>query len=180
MKPQNRCIVDFVVNNLLIITGAATIVSGFVLQLGFHIGNTNRHYEHNTPDVEPLIDTSSTVWGIDYATWSAIHKVVIVLLLFLMVYHIAIHWKWYRGVLARHLVRKNQQVIVLSFLFILVALTGLIPWFIDLLGNRNFLRLILIEIHDKISILLIIYLILHVVKRAKWFLSTLGKVRSKE
>ncbi|MGE0076434.1 MAG: hypothetical protein AB7S48_01090 [Bacteroidales bacterium] len=179
MKRPNKYVLAFLVNNLLILTSIATIVSGFVLQLGFHIGNSEENIHLQTSNFEQLRDTSAgnAVWGIDYATWSAIHKVVIIFLSLLMVYHFAIHWKWYKGVFAKHLIKKNKQVIVLSFIFILVVLTGFIPWFIDLSGNRNLLRLFLIEVHDKISILLTVYLTLHVIKRVKWFSNTYKNVK---
>jgi len=59
----------------------------------------------------------------------------------------------------------------------LVAITGLVPWFIDLLNYNSILRLILIELHDKLALLLIIYLILHVIKRNNWFLSAYRKLK---
>jgi len=72
--------------------------------------------------------------------------------------------------------RKNLQVIILTVLFILVALTGLIPWFIDLSGTINGFRVGLIEIHDKLTLVLIIFLVLHFVKRSKWYKLAYKKV----
>ncbi len=183
MQQQKKYLLRFLVNNLLILTGIVMIISGFVIQLGFHMGGADRHLESDshsqTTNIEQLREVSqdSTVWGIDYSTWSVIHKTAIVLLSLLMIYHFVIHWKWYKAVLAKHLVKKNIQVITLSFLFIMVALTGLIPWFIDLSGSKSTIRLVFIEVHDKITILLTIYLILHIVKRARWFTNTFEKLK---
>jgi hypothetical protein len=33
-----------------------------------------------------------------------------------------------------------------------------------------------IEIHDKITLILIVFLILHIIKRLKWFSSAFGKL----
>ncbi|HEX3008207.1 MAG TPA: hypothetical protein VHO90_11405, partial [Bacteroidales bacterium] len=72
---------------------------------------------------------------------------------------------------------KNLQPIILSVLFIIVALTGLIPWIVTLWGNHNHSRLFLIEIHDKLAIVLTVYLVLHVAKRLKWFSNVYGKLK---
>lgn len=161
MKPRNSQISSFMVNNLLLLSGSLMIVSGFVLQLGFHIGNQVRsnqrlnHSHDSTFEQVRFINPTDTVWDIKYTTWSILHKVVIVIFTLLMIYHIIVHWKWYKGVFGKHLVFKNRQAIILSSLFFLVALTGLIPWFIDLFGNKSILRLFLIELHDKLAILLV-------------------------
>jgi len=123
------------------------IVSGLVLQLGFHIGGSGGQHEHAI-GIDPL----NTVWGIIYTDWSTIHKIVVVLFSLLMIFHI-----------------KNKQVKTLSILFLLVAITGFVPWLIDLSGSSGTLRLFFIEIHDKIALILVIYLILHIIKRRKWF-----------
>jgi hypothetical protein len=184
MKPQSKFLYRFLVNNLLLLSGIATIVSGLLLQLGFHIGSMKRSHERGlhtrTADFEQVrdIDPNNMVWGIDYTRWSMIHKIIIVFFLLLMIYHAIIHWNWYKGVFIKHLIKVNNQVIILSMLFILVALTGLIPWCIDLSGNKNIgSRLFLIEIHDKLAILLTIYLILHVIGRLKWFSNTYHRLK---
>jgi len=94
-----------------------------------------------------------------------------------MIYHTYVHWKWYKGVITKHLIHKNKQVIIFSILFLLVAITGLIPWFIDLSGSTSILRMLFIEIHDKITFVLIVYFVLHFIKRAKWFSNTYAKLK---
>jgi hypothetical protein len=140
---HNRSLVIY----LLLFFGIAMIISGLVLQLGFHMGSSAGQHEHTRG-----FETSKAIWGIIYNDWSTIHKIVVVLFSLLMIFHI-----------------KNKQVITLSILFLLVAITGFVPWFIDLSGNSVTSRLIFIEIHDKIALILVIYLILHIIKRRKWF-----------
>jgi len=111
-----------------------------------------------------------------FALWSTIHKFVIVFFFLLMIYHTYVHWKWYKGIITKHLIGKNRQVIILSVLFLLVAVTGLIPWFIDLSGSTSILRMLFIEIHDKITFILIVFFILHFVKRAKWYATAYKKL----
>jgi len=185
MKQTTKTKYRFLVNNLLLLSGIVMAISGLVLQIGFHIGSSGprhsggRHSHTETIEQVQRIIPDNTVWGIDYSTWSTIHKVAIVLFSLLMLYHLVNHWKWYKAILKNHLLHKNRQVMILSFLFILVALTGFIPWFIDLAGSKSIMRLILIEIHDKLAIILTGFLILHIFGRFKWFSNTFEKMRNK-
>lgn len=149
-----------VINLGLFISGIATLFSGMLIQIEFHMGNHGN------------IAINDIVFGLDYLCWSAIHKISIVTLSLLMIYHLCHHWKWYKVVITRRLIKKNQQVLILSLLFVLVAITGVTPWFIDLLQGDELQRKVFIEIHDKLALILSVYLILHVVKRLKWFFTT--------
>ncbi|MDP4266867.1 MAG: hypothetical protein Q8880_05485 [Bacteroidota bacterium] len=80
-------------------------------------------------------------------------------------------------VFEKKLAGKNIQVVTLSMIFMIVAFTGLVPWFIDLTGSGGILRLILIEIHDKLALILVIYIVLHLIKRCRWFITTYAKLR---
>jgi NAD-dependent dihydropyrimidine dehydrogenase PreA subunit len=175
-RRRKRTFNNFLINNLLLISGLLMILSGLVLQMGFHFGAPDVHqagvHEVQAQSVhyEQIrgIDTSKIVCGLTYPGWSAIHKFAIVCLSSLMMYHIYAHWKWYKGVIAKRLIRKSIQVIILSVLFLLVAITGYIPWFVDLSGSTSILRMLFIEIHDKIALVLIIFLIVHIIQRSKW------------
>ena len=175
---------NFLINNLLLVSGLVMIFSGLVLQIGFHMGGHDVD-QIDVPGVQPrsvryeqlrAIDTTKIVCGLNYPDWSTIHKFVIVVFFFLMIYHTYVHWRWYKGVITKHLIGKNIQVIILSVLFLLVAVTGLVPWFIDLLGGTGILRMLFIEIHDKITLILIVFLILHITKKLKWFISAFKKL----
>jgi hypothetical protein len=157
----------FVINLGLIVAGIATVFSGMLIQINYHMGNHGN------------IDINDSVFGINYQSWSAIHKISIVVLSLLMVYHVYQHWKWYKTVISKRLFSKNQQVLILSILFMLAAFTGIIPWLIDLLEGNQMLRKLLIEIHDKLTLILTIYFILHIVKRLKWFFITFEKIQKK-
>lgn len=187
MKPnrqRKQTLNSFLINNLLL-CGIVVIVSGLTIQLGYHIGSSEPHhgigheaqFQSMNYEQERGFDTFKTVWGINYYEWSTIHKLAISLFSLLMIYHFYIHWKWYKGVIKKHLIRKNSQVLTLTVLFLLVAFTGLIPWFIDLSGSKSVWRFMLIEIHDKLTLVLIIFLILHLVKRSKWFKITFVRLK---
>lgn len=147
----------FIINLGLLIFGTASSFSGMLIQIKYHLGN------HES------IDINEFAFGINYQGWTVIHKFSIVVLSLLMIYHIYRHWKWYKGVITKGLIAKNQQVLIFSLLFIVVAATGLTSWFIDLLIGDQIQRKEFIEIHDKIAIIFSIYLVLHIIKRFKWF-----------
>ena len=65
---------------------------------------------------------------------------------------------------------------ILSVLFLAVACTGFIPWFIDLFSDNSITRTLFIEIHDKFALVLIVFLILHIIKRAKWYTAAYARL----
>lgn len=173
-KTIQRTLNNFVINNLLLVAGLIMTFSGLILQMGFHMGSHPGHGHHeqvHSVAYEEMraIDSNKIVAGFNYSDWSAIHKMTVVVFSLLITWHIYSHWKWYLGIISKHLMGKNTQVMILSAIFLLVAVTGFIPWGIDLLGGPVESRMFYIEIHDKITLLFILILILHIVKRASWY-----------
>ena len=158
---------SFKINLGLLFTGFITVFSGLLVQIKYHIGNHG------------AITTDDHVFGIGYYGWSSIHKFSIVMLSLFIVFHIYLHWKWYSTVIKKRLVAKNMQVLTLSVLFVLVAVTGFTPWIVNMLEGDKMVRKAFIEIHDKLTIILTLYFILHVIKRLKWFLTTFKKLKNK-
>lgn len=157
----------FIVNLGLFVFGIASAFSGMLIQIKYHMGNHGN------------IAINDFVLGLNYHDWSVVHKISIVVLTLFAIYHIYQHWKWYKGVISKRLFAKNQQVLIFSLLFVLVAITGLTPWFIDLLKGNEMKRKVFIEIHDKLAIILAVYLLLHVIRRMKWFFTTFDKIKNK-
>jgi hypothetical protein len=153
---------SFIINIGLLFLGFSTVFSGLLIQFQYHIGNHGR-------------DNYSL--GLDYSSWSYIHKFSIVILSVFAVFHISQHWKWYKTVIGKGLLSKNKQVITLTIIFVVVAITGFVPWIIDMVGGNELSRKGFIEFHDKIAIILSIYFILHIIKRLKWFIATFERIR---
>ncbi len=154
---MERSIYRVILNLGLLISGIATVFSGLLIQVNYHMGNHGN------------IEVNDCVIGISYNGWSTIHKIAIVVFTLLITYHIYHHRQWYRVVVKKKLFARNKQVIILSVLFVLVAITGFTPWFIDLLNVDEMLRKVIIEIHDKLAIIIAVYLTLHIIKRLRWF-----------
>ncbi len=159
-------IFSFLINLGLLLFGSVMVFSGILLQISFHMGHHGG------------IDTNQLVLGLNYFNWADIHKISIVLVSIGMVFHIILHWKWYKTVVRKKkLIVKNQQAVVLTIIFILVAITGYISWLIKLSGGPDLTRKFYIEIHDKITWVLLVYLIFHITKRFKWYFKTYGMVK---
>lgn len=172
----------FWINNGLLVSGALTVISGLALQLGFHFGHGRQMHEPGREaNYEQMrgFANAPDVWGFSYSEWSVFHKYAIVLFALLMLIHIYLHTNWYKAISSGKAWHKNRQTILLSVLFIFTALSGLIPWFVYLLSGSGDARLGLIEIHDKLALLLVIFLLLHVAKRQKWFSTTFSKLAGK-
>lgn len=159
-NPNKRLII----NAGAFLTGFLAVFSGSLLQFSYHMGH---HGE---------IDFNKMVLDVNYSGWTAIHKISILLLSVFMIFHIAQHWTWYKTIIKKRLITKNKQVFILTTVFILVAITGYIPWIIDLTVNDEMSRKIFIEIHDKLTIILSIFLTLHIAKRLKWFMTTMKRI----
>ncbi len=150
------------INLGLIASGLLTIFSGLLIQIQFHIGK----------------NLNSSVLSFNYSKWVSVHKISIILLSVLMIYHISLHWKWYKTIVTKKLLKKNVQVMTLTFIFLLTAITGFIPWIIYLLKGSEIIRKAFIETHDKLAIILSIYFILHIIKRLKWFTKAFERMRN--
>jgi ferredoxin len=157
----------FIVNIGLFIFAIAMSFSGFVIQFKYHMG-------HNSG-----LESDNSVLGIGYYNWTNIHKTSIIIISILMTYHFFMHWKWYKTIIIKKLSSRNKLQIILSVVFILVAITGYIPWIINLSGGSDISRKFFIEIHDKIAILLFLLLTIHMTNKLKWFVTTLDKLRNK-
>lgn len=163
---------------LLLVSAVVVSLSGLVLQQEFHridridlaVHLVSLHRMGSEPmRYEQLrgIDTGRTAYGLDYHAWSTIHRSAVVFFSLLMAYHVYSHRRWYAHIIGKHRARKNGYIITLSALFLPVAMTGFLSWFIDSSNGRVMLRIAFIEIHDKIALILSILLIPHIAKRIK-------------
>jgi hypothetical protein len=155
----------FVINLGLLLIGSAMAFSGLLTQFKYHMGHQGE------------IDTSYLVLGINYSGWSNIHRVAIVIVSILVAFHIVLDWKWYETVVRKRLLGRHKQVVTLIVLFVIVAVTGYVPWFTEITGGSELTRKAFIEIHDKLVFVLLVYLVLHVIRRFKWFVTTFDRLK---
>ena len=164
MIHEKRLVLSLVTNLALLPTVLAVILSGFVIQIKYHMGH------HGS------IDKNSLFSGMNYLDWLNIHRTSIVIVSILAIIHIVLHWRWYKTIIQKRLFAKNRLVIVLTVVFIAVAITGYIPWFTALAGGSNATRKVFIEVHDKLTFVLFACFIIHIIKRSRWFITSCVKL----
>ena len=162
---MRRTLVNLTVNTALLLAALVMMFSGLLIQIKYHM------------EGHGVINTHKTVMGLVYFVWSGIHTISSVLVSVFMVFHITRHWKWYKTIVRKKLFRKNKQVLILTLVFTSVAISGFIPLIIKLSSGDQILRKTCIEIHDKLALILSVYLILHISKRLKWYFITFNKIK---
>lgn len=165
MQKKSRLVISLATNLGLLGMGSVMAFSGFSIQFSYHMGH------HGS------IDNNNPVLGMYYLGWSNIHKISIIIVSILIIVHITLHWNWYTTVVQKRLFAKNNLVITLTIIFVIVAITGYIPWLMKLAGGSDVIAKIFIEVHDKITFVLFAYLIVHVTQRNRWFIASFEKTR---
>lgn len=148
--------ITFLVNIILPVSGTAMAISGFIIQCQYHLlGN---HGE-------------SVFLALNRAQWNDIHVLTSVFFLLVTIYHIYAHRKWYANIFKHSSNLYRRPLIILAVLTFMTVISGLIPLFILYSGNNSAIRFSIIEIHDKIAVLFFIALLLHTIKRIRWYIN---------
>lgn len=160
-------------NVALLASGLATTISGLVIQVGFHLGAASQTMRQSirTSAVGTLDMPMLTVSGLDKSQWALSHKICITVFSLLLIHHIIVRRSWYTRLLRQGSRSSHPQLLWLTILMLVVAVTGLAPWGLGLLGGSPHFRFILVEVHDKLALPLTILLILHVAQRVPRFIS---------
>jgi hypothetical protein len=165
---NGRHLVSSLATNLgLLVAGAAMTFTGLLIQFKFHMGHHGRS------------DANAVILGLDHSGWSSAHRIAIVAISVLAVIHIALHWNWYGTVLRKRLFSKNRLAVTLTIVFVLAAITGYVPWLAGLAGASAAVRRGLVEVHDKLALVLFACLLLHVAKRSAWFVHAFKKLNNR-
>jgi hypothetical protein len=157
MAEMKNLRISFLVNLGLIAAACVVAFTGFAIQVGYHMGH------------QGSIDDSRVVIGMTYSDWSAAHKLAVIVLSILVIVHIVRHWTRYKTMVRKKLYGRNKTTVALTLLFVAVAVTGYIPWLIDLVGGHAAARKVFIEIHDKITLILCLYFVIHTAQKVRWF-----------
>ncbi len=153
------------INLALLFLGLIMSSSGLLIQIKYHMGN----YEE--------IIRSKEVWGLIHPEWSLIHRISAIVFSMCVFYHVKLHWKWFKAVVKKKLIVKNKLVITLSIVFLIVAITGLLSFLVNIIRGDKLLSNSIIDIHDKIALILIVLIVLHIYSRFKWFIVMFKKLK---
>ena len=156
-------------NGSLFIAGLFSAFSGILMQVSYHM-----HHQVK-------MNSGKIVMGLHFEDWSFVHKLSITLLSILIFYHLVAHRKLYFAIIKKRLFAKHNQLLQFTAIVFITALTGIIPWIMHLTTHSAHTRKTFIEFHDKIALVLVIYMALHFVKRLKWYTAVIrGIMRRKQ
>lgn len=126
----------FVIDWILIVVFIMSAISGF----GLHIAGHENNHE---------------VWH----NWAVVHVVGSVLFLITIIFHVTTHWGWYKGIIKKGIGRKSKVTAVLSVIFLLLSVTGILLLGVN--GANSSLGLW----HYKIGIITTVIAVGHIIKR---------------
>lgn len=166
MKPSKKWIkkkyINYSVDLCILVLFAVLAVSGMVLQVVYHIG------DHGTDFI---------VVSLDQNGWLFIHKTLSILSCFGIGLHIQLHFINFRAEVCKGLLIKRSFFKQASYYFFLAysicGILGLVSWAFNnsIVGNHPNLQHTLVEIHDKISFVLILLFALHLKNGMGWLLN---------
>lgn len=149
--------INFYVNLTALAPFLITAFTGIIIQLYYHM--------HHLPNATPVL-------GLGRYAWVILHKASAVVSLACIVHHCAHHWSFIVTVTKKKLYRKKFSSAMVSYylfvLFVPTALTALVSW-IFLHGHARFM---LVELHDKLALLLAVAFTAHLATRAGWMIRT--------
>ena len=126
----------FVIDWILLAAFIVSAISGFRLHLAGHWNS----YE---------------VWH----NWAVFHVLSSVLFLVTIIFHVATHRGWYKGIVKKGIGRKSMVTVVLSIVFLLLSVTGIALLGIN--GSKSPLSLW----HYRIGIIMTVIAVGHIIKR---------------
>jgi len=83
----------------------------------------------------------------------------------LMLFHVIHHWCWFKKMFSVDHITKNKLLTVTAFIFILMAVSGIVMW--TEIVPREFMNFM--EIHEVTGQILLLLMLIHVFQRIKWY-----------
>ncbi len=154
---------NYILDITILIAVVLLMINGILMQIVYHLN-------HNDPGYVFL-------W-FNKSGWLLSHQILSVFVFTGITIHVFLHFNWIKDVFKnKRLISKNFKNKSLALLFILFYFSGLLT-FVSWSFNNQFtgynfeLRHFILEIHDKITILLIILFVFHLIRKFKWLLKT--------
>lgn len=135
----------FVIDWILIVVFIVSAISGFGLHVAVH-------------------GSSHEIWH----NWAVFHVLGSILFFIAVIFHVATHLEWYKGIIKKGIGSKSKVTAILSVIFLLLSVTGLALLGIN--GANSLLGLW----HYKIGVITIVIALGHVIKRLPVFRKSLN------
>lgn len=174
----------YVVNVLLVIFFVVIAVTGlFFMEGGKSSGNGNRHNQEQFAGNYERSNRHELQGSVNFNRQrgfergggegsEGLHQVAGIIWLILMFLHIWQHLNWYKKMFSLKHIRKNKLLTGTLVVFLLLVLTsiGLLTEIIP----RGFFNLK--EIHGFFGQVLVGLMLIHIIQRAKWYITTTKKL----
>jgi hypothetical protein len=138
------------INVSLLVAGTASLVSGFLIQVSYHMNHR--------------VSAGRTVWGWDYPTWALFHQISSAALLAFAAWHLYLNRRPLLAILKRNGAWRRQGPILFAT-FAAAITTALSAWAAAVGFDHHLAERALVEIHDKVVIPMSVLLALHVWQR---------------
>jgi hypothetical protein len=136
----------------LLVTGLASLVSGFLIQIEYHMHDG------------AAFRATRLVWGLGYAAWTLVHQVGSASMLTIAVWHLVLNRKPLFALLTRDGAWRRQASVFFA-LFVVAVVTALAAWIAGTLVDSNRIEHALVEIHDKVVIPMAVLMVVHAWQR---------------
>ncbi|MBN1533777.1 MAG: DUF4405 domain-containing protein [Spirochaetes bacterium] len=153
---------NFCVNMANLLPFLLLAATGLVLQSEYHL--------HRLPCCTPVL-------GLQKGGWLLLHKLFAVVSLAGCTLHCLLHRRWIAAAFRRRMQRRTVPSRITRYLLVVsipTALTALVSWFFLGPGHGRFM---LVEIHDKLALVLTILFLLHLATRTGWMVQTMAALR---
>lgn len=154
----NKSTVNFYIDSLLLLICLLLSLSGLIIQIKYHAGHR--------PDTEAVL-------GLSRYGWLVLHKISAVLIAIGLTVHGVLHINWFKYALLRAQKARSKTTKINIYLlatYTVTAITGFVAWLLlSGVAERG-----ITEIHDKISFLLIIFFVMHIISHWSWIIKKIG------
>ncbi|MCP4540015.1 MAG: DUF4405 domain-containing protein [Chloroflexi bacterium] len=164
---MRKKVVNYYVDVAILIIFVALAYTGMLLQIVYHMK------EHSSDFL---------VMSLNRSNWLVIHKILSIASSLGIGLHIILHLDWFKAVIKKRLFMKRSFKKKISFYLLIVysisTVVSFVSWFFNnsLMGYNPTLRHTLVEIHDSISIVLVMMFCGHLIKSSRWLLNTTRNV----
>lgn len=163
IKKSNKSTVNFYTELFSFPPFIFLAFSGLLIAICYHAGD--------------LLD-EATVIGVNRSGWLCLHKIASVIALLGITIHVYLHTGWIKMLFKKKTLRRANKTtkitVLLLIAFIAASLTGITCWLI-LPAHVRLDTFEIIEIHEKIGIVLTVLFIFHFVNHWRWIA---GKLRN--
>ncbi len=153
---------NFYINLLNFIPFLLVIITGLILQFKYHLHHFPDHY---------------TIEGLDKSGFLNLHIISAAISLAGIIFHCILHWKFISAVAKKIFIKKSgfKLSFLLFVIYLATVLTSFASWLFFNQGDSA--RFVLVEIHDKVALLLVVFSVLHLVKRSGWMIRNFQNIK---